>query len=80
MILTDSWLMPGRYGTTGVAIAMAGFQPIKDERGKQDLFGNAMAVTQVRRGRFAGGMRASGSWESETKRRPSRLCAAPKLS
>ena len=47
VILTDSWLMPGRYGTTGVAIAMAGFQPIKDERGKQDLFGNAMAVTQV---------------------------------
>ena len=26
---------------------MAGFQPIKDERGKQDLFGNPMAVTQV---------------------------------
>ena len=47
VILTDSWLMPGRYGTTGVAIAMAGFQPIKDERGKQDLFGNPMAVTQV---------------------------------
>ncbi len=47
VILTDSWLMPGRYGTTGIAIAMAGFQPIKDERGKQDLFGNAMAVTQI---------------------------------
>ena len=47
VILTDSWLMPGRYGTTGIAIAMAGFQPIQDERGKQDLFGNAMAVTQI---------------------------------
>ena len=47
LILTDSWLMPGRYGTTGIAIAMAGFQPIKDERGKQDLFGNAMTVTQI---------------------------------
>lgn len=47
VILTDSWLMPGRYGTTGIAIAMAGFQPIKDERGKQDLFGNPMSVTQV---------------------------------
>ncbi len=47
VILTDSWLMPGRYGTTGIAIAMAGFQPIKDERGKLDLFGNAMAVTQI---------------------------------
>ena len=47
VILADSWLMPGRYGTTGIAIAMAGFQPIKDERGKKDLFGNAMAVTQI---------------------------------
>ena len=47
LILTDSWLMPGRYGTTGIAIAMAGFEPIKDERGKKDLFGNPMAVTQI---------------------------------
>ena len=47
VILTDSWLVPGRYGTTGVALAMAGFKPIKDERGKMDLFGNPMAVTQV---------------------------------
>ena len=47
LILTDSWLMPGRYGTTGAALAMAGFKPIKDERGKMDLFGNPMTVTQV---------------------------------
>ena len=26
---------------------MAGFQPIRDERGKSDLFGNPMAVTQI---------------------------------
>jgi coenzyme F420-0:L-glutamate ligase / coenzyme F420-1:gamma-L-glutamate ligase len=45
-ILTDSWLMPGRWGTTGVALAMAGFRPVQDERGKIDLFGNAMQVTQ----------------------------------
>ena len=47
VVLTDSWLMPGRYGTTGIAIAAAGFQPIRDERGKADLFGNPMAVTQI---------------------------------
>lgn len=46
VILTDSWLMPGRSGTTGVALAMAGFEPLQDERGKLDLFGNPMAVTQ----------------------------------
>lgn len=46
VILTDSWLMPGRLGTTGVALATAGFRPIQDERGKADLFGNPMMVTQ----------------------------------
>jgi len=46
VILTDSWLMPGRWGTTGVALAAAGFQPVQDERGKEDLFGNPMTVTQ----------------------------------
>jgi coenzyme F420-0:L-glutamate ligase len=46
VILTDSWLMPGRLGTSGVALATAGFYPIQDERGKKDLFGNPMQVTQ----------------------------------
>jgi coenzyme F420-0:L-glutamate ligase len=46
VILTDSWLMPGRLGTSGVALATAGFRPIQDERGKADLFGNPMQVTQ----------------------------------
>lgn len=46
VILTDSWLVPGRWGTTGIALAMAGFRPVADERGKADLFGNPMQVTQ----------------------------------
>jgi coenzyme F420-0:L-glutamate ligase len=46
IVLTDSWLVPGRWGTTGVALAASGFQPVQDERGKEDLFGNPMAVTQ----------------------------------
>jgi coenzyme F420-0:L-glutamate ligase len=46
VILTDSWLVPGRLGTTGVALASAGFEPVQDERGKTDLFGNPMSVTQ----------------------------------
>lgn len=46
VILTDSWLMPGRLGTSGVALATAGFKPVQDERGKHDLFGNPMQVTQ----------------------------------
>lgn len=46
VVLTDSWLVPGRLGTSGVALATAGFRPVKDERGQRDLFGNAMTVTQ----------------------------------
>ena len=46
VVLTDSWLVPGRLGTSGVALATAGFRPVQDERGKQDLFGNPMTVTQ----------------------------------
>lgn len=47
IVLTDSWLMPGRAGTTGVALATAGFLPVRDVRGDADLFGNPMQVTQV---------------------------------
>ncbi|NDJ85992.1 MAG: cytidine deaminase [Chloroflexi bacterium] len=46
VVLTDSWLMPGRLGTIGIAVASAGFSPIIDERGQLDLFANPMAVTQ----------------------------------
>jgi coenzyme F420-0:L-glutamate ligase/coenzyme F420-1:gamma-L-glutamate ligase len=46
VILTDSWLVPGRLGTTGIALSAAGFKPVEDERGKADLFGNPMTVTQ----------------------------------
>lgn len=45
VVLADSRLMPTRRGTTGVAIAAAGFSPVEDERGKPDLFGNRLRVT-----------------------------------
>jgi coenzyme F420-0:L-glutamate ligase len=44
--IADSRLMPTRIGTTGVAIACAGFKPVEDLRGKADLFGNVLRVTQ----------------------------------
>ena len=37
--------MPGRLGTTGIAIAVSGFEPVIDHRGEQDLFGNILRVT-----------------------------------
>jgi coenzyme F420-0:L-glutamate ligase / coenzyme F420-1:gamma-L-glutamate ligase len=45
VVLADSRLMPTRIGTTGVAIANAGFEPIEDQRGRIDLFGNVLKVT-----------------------------------
>lgn len=45
VILADSRLMPTRRGTTGIAIAAAGFEPVEDDRGKKDLFGNTLRVT-----------------------------------
>jgi F420-0:gamma-glutamyl ligase len=37
--------MPTRIGTVGVAIGCSGFEPVEDERGKKDLFGNVLRVT-----------------------------------
>jgi len=45
IILTDSRLMPTRRGTTGVSMGVAGFEPLSDERGRKDLFGNVLKVT-----------------------------------
>jgi coenzyme F420-0:L-glutamate ligase len=45
IVLADSRLMPTRIGTTGIAIACAGFEPVEDLRGKRDLFGNVLRVT-----------------------------------
>lgn len=45
VILVDSRLMPGRIGTTGVAISCAGFEPVQDLRSQMDLHGNPLKVT-----------------------------------
>jgi coenzyme F420-0:L-glutamate ligase/coenzyme F420-1:gamma-L-glutamate ligase len=46
IIITDSRLLPTRKGTTGLALAASGFDLVKDDRGRKDLFGNTMKVTQ----------------------------------
>ncbi len=47
VVVTDSHTTPLRWGVTGIAIGLAGIRPLKDIRGKEDLFGRAMHVTQV---------------------------------
>jgi len=46
VVVTDSRLMPLRLGTTGLAVSVAGFEPIMDERGRKDLFNNVLRVTR----------------------------------
>jgi coenzyme F420-0:L-glutamate ligase len=45
VVICDSRLAPTRRGTTGVALASAGLEAIRDFRGKTDLFGNVLKVT-----------------------------------
>lgn len=45
VIIVDSRLMPARSGTTGIAIAVSGFDPVQDVRGHKDLDGNPLKVT-----------------------------------
>ncbi len=45
VILVDSRLMPARIGTSGIAVACAGIEPVLDMRAKKDLDGNPLKVT-----------------------------------
>ena len=45
IVISDSRLMPMRIGTTGIAIGVAGFEPVEDDRGRKDLFGKKLKFT-----------------------------------
>lgn len=45
--IVDSRVTALRLGTTGLAIGTAGFDPIHDDRGKPDLYGRKIRVTQM---------------------------------
>ena len=45
VLIVDSGLRPLRLGTTGLALAVAGFKPIRDCRGEKDLFGKRLTIT-----------------------------------
>jgi coenzyme F420-0:L-glutamate ligase len=46
VMIVDSGLAPLRIGTTGLALAVAGFKPIRDNRGSKDLFGKPILITR----------------------------------
>jgi len=45
VVIVDSRTTPLRHGTTGLALGVAGFQPVKDYRMKKDIFGNVLRIT-----------------------------------
>ena len=47
IITTDSHTMPLRYGTVGTAIGFFGIEPLFDYRGKKDIFGRELKMTQA---------------------------------
>lgn len=47
VVITDSHVLPLRWGTHGTAIAHSGFQALNDYRGKLDIFGRPLAVSQA---------------------------------
>ena len=46
MVVVDSGLIPLRIGTVGLALAVAGFVPVKECRGKKDLYGKPIMITR----------------------------------
>jgi coenzyme F420-0:L-glutamate ligase / coenzyme F420-1:gamma-L-glutamate ligase len=47
VVITDSFGRAWRHGTVGVALGVAGLPSLLDLRGKPDLFGHALRVTQT---------------------------------
>jgi coenzyme F420-0:L-glutamate ligase len=46
VLIVDSGLVPLRLGTNGLALAVAGFKPVIDLRGKKDIFGKPLVITR----------------------------------
>jgi len=46
VLIVDSGLVPLRIGTTGLALAVAGFKPVKDRRREKDLYGKSLVITR----------------------------------
>ncbi len=46
ILIVDSRVTPLRMGTTGIAIGMAGIEPVKDFRSEEDLYGKPLHITR----------------------------------
>lgn len=46
VLIVDSGLVPLRIGTSGLALAVAGFKPVRDTRGWSDIHGRTLMITR----------------------------------
>ncbi|MFW9849348.1 MAG: coenzyme F420-0:L-glutamate ligase [Candidatus Thorarchaeota archaeon] len=46
VLIIDSRTQPLRLGNIGMALGVAGFVPVADDRGRSDLFGNILRITR----------------------------------
>jgi coenzyme F420-0:L-glutamate ligase/coenzyme F420-1:gamma-L-glutamate ligase len=46
VLVIDSRTQPLRLGNVGMALGVAGFYPVADDRGRTDLFGNELRITR----------------------------------
>ncbi len=46
VIITDSHIIPMRYGVIGISIGFYGLNPLKDYRGEKDIFGRTIKMSQ----------------------------------
>lgn len=46
VVIVDSQVVPLRMGTRGLALAVSGFKPIQDYRGREDLFQKKLLITR----------------------------------
>ena len=46
VLIVDSRVTPLRMGTTGLALTVAGFEPVRDCRNEKDLYGRAVSITR----------------------------------
>jgi coenzyme F420-0:L-glutamate ligase/coenzyme F420-1:gamma-L-glutamate ligase len=46
VLISDSGCRPGRKGVTAFALTVSGFEPLRDEAGKPDIFSNTLRITK----------------------------------
>ena len=72
VVISDSFGRPFRLGTVGVAIGVAGFPPLWDQRGRRDLYGRVLEATLTAPAdQLAGALRPG----RRPSRRSARRCA-----